>query len=323
MKHYLAIVFVVGFAACGADEYDAEAPNALSHRLDPPQMSIGSLSSEHAELKRIADSKDCPRDTLCIRGPYVGENQFAHIVVDRPDLMAITSGPEKRMYRIKSSIPKVRIESDLMEIPKEIRLESCTPRLEIMSKEVIGTGVIDSSADPCGRRDAGNVTIISPAVSALKIKAIGSNGKKGADANPSANKRQAANGNPNGLNIHVYFDAHRMKSELAYHGTYIPALENHFEELSKNGWFSETDFENYLNREFKGFPKGSDRWYQSPFVISFASSDRCDSTSIGRTSIFDDAEARLENIESLNGKAANKVWPGSDGEPGGNGAHIE
>lgn len=333
MKGFIiGLMAITFFSGCGSGDYEEDLPpvappevKADSPKEELARVTVGALTDvqNSTALKGLSVDAQCPSDTVCIRGKSMGEIQLGRITVDHPDLLTLTSAPQGRVYRIKTSA-KVRIEAETkFDVAKEIIFESCSPRLEIFSNEVSGTGSIISSAVNCETKNGGDIILISPKVSALRIVANGAPGKPGENAKAPENERRAANGDTKKFEIHVYYDYRNLTLLLAGWGN-EETRKTAFQELQSHGLFSESDFENYLNEALKDRAKGADRWYQSPFLrarvesYKFARSGDSQANSQEETGAFYEAEGRLENVETLNGSPATKIWSGGDGESGGN-----
>jgi len=333
--------------SCGTRDYEDEVTEdepvyegkiqtwrerALQHKHERSEVFIGNYTrSINPTFSTLETSADCPAETLCIKSPYFGEFQLAHLMNDHPALFRHNSDGTHRTYTI-TPIPRVQVETDFFEIPSKMSLNFCGDSIEIIASEVSGRGILDSSAAPCSKRNAGSISIFAPVINGLQIKANGIDGEDGKDGKDNFSL-QARNGTTENIRleakpikqkIRICINVFGCIDEIAQFTNEnkslgVGAWTAYFEKKGK--WFDSVGF-SYATIEstVKSFEEQYTASQEVPIhsLECYFTSD----PSWGWSGLATHWERKISGLEEIHGQDARSYSLGESGADGGNSGKI-
>lgn len=325
---YKIIPLIFALKACGTQDYSewdekpqekvAEAPElSWRARALAAQLVPAILVPPHDEK-----TSDCPANTLCIEASFLSGRQWRGLGSRYPGHISLREEKTELIIRVDGS-SRILIEGDILNLGSD-RLVLCGKENVISVSRFEGKGVIDTSGSACGKKDAGDLSLIAHEFeSHPKVLADGIPGTAGENANAPAGEEQAASGNPGAPRIQVDVDYLKGRWPLTRAGAEgvgerqgADAALRYLRTLSQMGLYSEQTLEDHLSRNCSDCDKRASRWYQSRNAGCFFY--------FQNDGLFNGAKSKVVGIEGLDGKPADpsKVWRGEDGKIGGNSGRV-
>lgn len=315
--------FFIFLKACGSQDYgepDKVAPVVVNHqewREDALEL------QGHPASVFFGSADGCEPDTICVRSNYFGRYQMQELA-DRYPEHFVYRETEDVSEGVFLSHNRYVLEADLLVLEKSERLVLCGNENIVVTSEGSGGGEISGTAELCKRKEGAPLKLIAPDIFDLKFSSHGLSGKNGTQIETAKSEEKASDGNPNALALNLLEE--RTPTRLCITkgscGKDRDLRERNLDYLESLSLYTRQQFRKWVHSDIlKGttaWPETNEFEYYPDFHCWFEALENEETTGL-----LESVSASLLGTNALNGHDAEKIWPGMNGQDGGNAGDIE
>lgn len=193
---WICIFVVLAIAGCGTQDYGeptkAEKPQEVAPVVsydweaavsqakdDEPRLVRGRSSKDALLASDLAESEDCPDESVCVENAYLGPQQFKALAA-MSSLFKIEQTDQSLKLRYNGT-GTLRFAGELIDLPPGTLIKSCAEETILNLRVIQGSGHIDTSGDQCERQDGrgGALLLAAPIIQKISINSDGASGRNG------------------------------------------------------------------------------------------------------------------------------------------------